>query len=154
MNNNIGPNPQDPDSPLYDFVDEQPESPFPCTPDSSLSHFTTRQFTPEAISATLPIVVTKTAHGLLNGMSIRATQFITMPTANATGMAQLNMGQFYVQQATTDTFQLYDANGQPIDGRNFTPYIQGGQFTVNGPEILCVNPSHFPPSGIPVFPPV
>ncbi len=150
---NLGPNPQDPDSPLYDFIDEQPASPYPNSPDSSLSHFTVRQFTPESISATLPIVVTKTAHGLLNGMAIRATQFITMPLANATGMAQLNMGQFYVQQATSDTFQLYDASGNAIDGRNFTAYVQGGQFTVNGPEILCVNPSNFPPAGIviPIF---
>lgn len=148
MNNNIGPNPQDPDSPLYDFIDTQPESPYPNNPDSSLSHFTVRQFTPEAISATLPVVVTKTAHGLLNGMSVRATQFITMPVANATGMAQLNNRQFFVQQATTDTFELWDSSGYPIDGRNYTAYIQGGQFTVNGPEILCVNPSHFPPAGI------
>lgn len=152
MNNNVGPDPQDEDSPLYDFIDEQPESPPPNTPDSSLSHFTERQITPTAISATLPIVVTKEAHGLLNGMAIRATQFITTPLANATGMAQLNMRQFYVQQATANTFQLYDANGLPIDGRNFTAYVQGGQFTVNGPEILCVNPSHFPPLGIPAFP--
>jgi len=142
---NIGPNPQDPDSPLYEFIDTQPASPYPNNPDSSLSHFTVRQFTPEDISATLPIVVTKTAHGLLNGMSIRSSQFITTPTANATGMAQLNNRQFYVQQATADTFQLYDSKGLPIDGRGYTAYIQGGQFTVNGPEILCVNPSHFPP---------
>lgn len=148
ISGNLGPNPQDPDSQLYDFIDTQPESPYPNTPDSSLSHFTVRQFTPEGISATLPVVVTKAVHGLLNGMVVRATQFISMPLANATGMVQLNMGQFYVQQATANTFQLYDANGLPIDGRNFTAYIQGGQFTVNGPEILCVNPSHFPPAGI------
>ncbi len=149
-----GPNPQDPDSPLYDFIDEQPEDEYPITPDSSLSHFTYRQFTPENITATLPIVVTKTAHGLQNGQAIRATKFISSPVANATGMVQLNMGLFYVQAATVDSFQLYDANGVPIDGRSFTAYIQGGQFTINGPEILCVNPSHFPPPGIPVFPPV
>ncbi len=149
-----GPNPQDPLSPLYDFIDEQPASPYPNTPDSSLSHFTVRQFTPEAISATLPIIVTKTAHGLQNGQAIRATQFITIPFALATGMQQLNMGLFYVQQATANTFALYDANSVPIDGRSFTPYVQGGQFTINGPQILCVNPSHFPPPGIPLFPPV
>lgn len=148
-----GPNPQDPDSPLYDFIDEQPTDEFPQTPDSSLSHFTYRQFTPENITAALPMVVTKTAHGLQNGQAVRATKFITVPVANATGMEQINMGLFYVQQATTDNFLLYDANSQPIDGRNFTPYIQGGQFTINGPEILCINPSHFPPPGIPVFPP-
>ncbi len=143
-----GPNPQDPLSPLYDFIDTQPASPFPNNPDSSLSHFTVRQFAPENITAALPMVVTKTAHGLQNGQAIRATQFISVPLANATGMQQLNMGLFYVQRVTTNTFQLYDANSVPIDGRNFTPYVQGGQFTINGPEILCVNPSHFPPPGV------
>lgn len=148
------PDPQDPLSPLYDFIDEQPASPYPNTPDSSLSHFTVRQFTPEAISASLPVIVTKTSHGLQNGQAIRATQFIRMPFAFATGMQQLNMGLFYVQQAKEDTFALYDANSVPIDGRGFTPYVQGGQFTISGPLILCVNPSHFPPPGIPIFPPV
>jgi len=148
------PNPQDPDSPLYQFIDTQPESPYPNNPDSSLSHFTYRQFTPENITNTLPMIVTKTAHGLLDGQAIRATKFIRMPFASSTGMEQINMGLFYVQRATVNDFQLFDANSQPIDGRNFTPYIQGGQFTINGPEILCVNPSHFPPAGIPPFPPV
>ena len=147
------PNPQDPNSPLYEFIDEQTEDEYPITPDSSLSHFTFRQFTPEGITAALPMVVTKTDHGLQNGQAIRATKFITIPFANATGMEQLNMGLFYVQQRTASTFQLFDANGYPIDGRNFTAYVGGGQFTINGPEILCVNPSNFPPSGIPVFPP-
>ena len=149
-----GPNPQDPASPLYDFIDEQPESPYPNTPDSSLSHFTTRQFTPENITNTLPIVVTKTAHGLSNGESIRCTQFITIPFSVATGMVQLNNKQFYIQQATADTFILCDNNAVPIDGRNFTPYISGGQMTVVGNTTLIVNPSHFPPPGIPIFPPV
>lgn len=148
------PNPQDPLSPLYEFIDTQPASPFPATPDSSLSHFTVRQFTPENITNTLPMVVTKTAHGLHNGQAIRATQFISVPFALATGMEQLNQRLFYVQQSTANSFLLYDANGLPIDGRGFTTYISGGQFTINGPEILCVNPSHFPPPGIPVFPPV
>lgn len=147
------PNPQDPNSPLYEFIDEQPTDGFPQTPDSSLSHFTYRQFTPTGITAALPIVVTKTAHGLQNGQAIRATKFITSPLANATGMEQLNQRQFYIQQATVDTFQLYDENGLPIDGRSYTAYISGGQFTVNGPQILCVNPSEFPPAGDPPFPP-
>ncbi len=141
-----GPNPQDPASPLYDFIDTQPPSPYPNNPDSSLSHFTTRQFTPEAITASLPMVVTKTAHGLLNNQAIRATKFITYPIALATGMQQLNNQLFYVRQATTDTFQLADRNTNPIDGRNFTAYVQGGQFTVAG-EYLVVNPSEFPPPG-------
>ena len=142
-----GPNPQDPASPLYDFIDTQPASPYPNNPDSSLSHFTDRQFTPEDITAALPVVVTKTAHGLQNGQAIRATKFISIPFALATGMEQLNNKLFYIRQATVNDFQLCDRNTNPIDGRNFTPYIQGGQFTVTGPDLPVVNPSHFPPPG-------
>lgn len=149
-----GPDPQDPESPLYDFIDEQPESAYPATPDSSLSHFTYRQFVPSAITNTMPIVVTIAAHGFRNGNAIRATKFITMPFANATGMEQLNNRLFYVQQATTDTFQLYDVNGLPIDGSMYTPFIAGGEFTLAGNTPLIVNPSHFPPPGLPPFPPV
>ncbi len=153
MSGNIGPNPQDPDSPLYDFIDTQPESPYPCTPDSSLSHITTRQFTPENITAALPIVVTKTAHGIQNGQAIRCTMFISTPIANATGMTQLNNRQFYAQQCTSDTFILCDNSAVPIDGRGFTAYISGGQMTVVGNTTLIVNPSQFPPPGVPLFPP-
>lgn len=149
-----GPNPQDPFSPLYEFIDTQPESTYPNNPDSSLSHFTVRQKTPSSITSTLPIVVTLTSHGFLNDQAIRATKFITIPFANATGMEQLNNRLFYVQQATTDTFQLYDSNGLPIDGRNYTTYISGGEFTLAGNDPLIVNPSHFPPPGVPPFPPV
>lgn len=144
-----GPNPQDPLSPLYVFIDTQPLSPYPNTPDTSPSHFTVRQKTPEAITAALPIVVTLTSHGFENGQAIRATKFIYMPIANATGMQQLNNRQFYVQHAIVDTFELYDANGIPIDGTNFTPYVQGGEFTLAGNNPLIVNPSNFPPPGIP-----
>ena len=147
------PNPQDPDSPLYQFIDTQPPDEYPVDPpagDSSLSHFTTRQFTPENITAALPIVVTKTNHGLQNGQAIRCTKFISIPFALATGMEQLNNNLFYIRQVTTNTFQLCDSNTNPIDGRNFTPYIQGGQMTLTGPDVLIVNPSHFPPPGIPV----
>lgn len=147
------PNPQDPDSPLYDFIDTQPESAFPNTPDSSPSHFTVRQKTPESITAALPIVVTLTAHGFLNGQVVRATKFIRMPLANATGMEQLNNKAFTVQQATDDTFQLYDSSGYPIDGRGYTTYVSGGEFTLAGNDPLIVNPSEFPPPGIPEFPP-
>lgn len=145
-----GPNPQDPLSPLYDFIDTQPPSPYPNNPDSTLSHFTDRQFTPENITAAFPVVVTKTAHGLQNGQALRATKFVTMPFANATGMQQLNNLLFYVQKATVDDFVLADRNTNFIDGRNFTTYIQGGQFTMTGADILVVNPSEFPPPGIPV----
>jgi hypothetical protein len=143
-----GPNPQDPNSPLYEFIDTQPLSPPPNNPDSSPSNITTRQFTPENITNALPMIVTKTAHGLQNGQAIRATKFITIPFAVATGMEQLNNNLYYVQQVTLDTFILADRNTNFIDGSNFTPYIQGGQFTLVGQNILIVNPSNFPPAGI------
>lgn len=144
----LGPVLDDPNSPLYVIVDTQPASPPPNSPDSSLSHFTTTQITPSAITATLPIVVTSAAHGLINGNAIRSTKFIKMPYANATGMEQLNNKQFIVQQATTNTFQLYQ-NGLPVDGRNYTPYISGGQFTLAYNVPLIVNPAPYPPPGAP-----
>ncbi len=144
-----GPNPQDSTSPLYDFIDEQPESAYPNTPDSSPSHFTVRQKTPTSVTAALPPVVTLTSHGFENGQVIRATKFI----AAITGMEQLNNKAFTVQQATENTFQLYNSSGYPIDGRNYTAYISGGEFTLSGNDPLIVNPSEFPPPGIPVFPP-
>ena len=149
MMTNPMPDPQDPDDAMYQFVDTQPASPDPNNPDSSLSHITERQFTPEAITATLPMVVTKTAHGLANEQAIRATKFIVMPFANATGMQQLNNRLFFVNEVTADTFILCDSNQVPIDGRQYTPYISGGQFTLTGPTLPVVNPSHFPPPGVP-----
>ena len=148
MSGNIGPNPQDPLSPLYQFIDTQPESVYPTNPDSSLSHFTVRQKIPSAITAAWPPVVTLASHGFLNGQAVRATKFISMPIANSTGMQQLNNRLFYVQHATTDTFALFDASGLAIDGRNYNAYIQGGEFTLAGNTPLIVNPSHFPPPGI------
>ena len=142
------PNPQDPDSPLYQFIDTQPTSPEPNNPDSSLSHFTTRQFTPESITNTNPILVTITNHGFINGQQIKATKFVRTPFAVATGMEQLNNLTFYVQQVTTNTFVLSDVNTFGINGSGFTTYIQGGQFTLSGPTLPIVNPSHFPPPGI------
>jgi hypothetical protein len=145
------PDPQNPNDPMYQFIDTQPESPPPNNPDSSESHYTNRQFIPDDITATLPIVVTILAHGFQNGESIRATKFITVPVALATGMEQLNNRSFVVQQCTNDTFQLYYPSGVPVDGRNFTAYVQGGQFTLTGPTLPVVNPSHFPPPGTEQF---
>lgn len=146
------PNPQNPDDPMYQFIDTQPDDEFPQSRDSSLSHFTYRQYIPSNITNTLPIVVTIASHGFENGQAIRATQFITIPFARATGMEQLNNRIFYVQNSTTDTFELFDSLGYPIDGSLYTPYISGGQFTLVGPTLPVVNPSPFPPPGFPPFP--
>ena len=143
------PNPQDPNDAMYQFIDTQPLDTYPASPDSSPSNFTNRQFTPSNITNTFPIVVTITAHGFSNGQTLRATKFVTFPVAVATGMEQLNSRSFNVQGATANTFQLYANNGLPVDGRSFTPYINGGQFTLSGPTLPIVNPSHFPPPGVP-----
>lgn len=145
------PNPQNPLDPMYVFVDTQPLSSYPNNPDSSPSHYTVRQFVPEHVTSTLPIYVTKTAHGLINGQSVRATKFVSMPLISATGMQQLNNRLFYVQGVTENTFYLADRNTIPIDGRGFTPYVSGGMFTVAGQDLPIVNPSIFPPPGIPSF---
>lgn len=147
------PNPQNPNDPMYQFIDTQPLDQHPDSPDSSPSHFTLRQYTPEAITAAFPIVVTITNHGFQNGQGLRATKFVSIPFAVATGMQQLNNRFFYVQQATTNTFVLSDVNSLPIDGRNYTPFISGGQFTLAGETLPIVNPSNFPPPGDPPFPP-
>src|SRR5215510_3199768 len=113
------PDPQNPNDPMYQFIDTQPESTYPNNPDSSLSHITTRQYVPTSITNTFPIVVTIPSNGFYNGYAIRATKFITMSFANATGMEQLNNRQFFVQQLNGDDFQLYGNDGLPVDGRNY-----------------------------------
>lgn len=118
----------------------QPPDTFPCNPDTSYSHFAVRQFTPENITNTFPIIVTITGHGFQNGQALRATKFVSMPFASATGMQQLNNRQFYVQRATTDSFVLSDVNTLPVDGRGYTAYVSGGQFTLSGPTLPIVNP--------------
>jgi len=129
----------------------QPLDAYPCSPDSSPSHFAVRQYTPTAITAAYPVVVTIPAHGFQNGQAIRATRFIVYPTLYATGMEQLNNRLFYVQQATTDTFHLSYVDTLPVDGRAFTPFVNNGvaEFTLTGPTLPIVNPSYPPPPGVP-----
>lgn len=142
---NPAPNPQDPNSPLYQFISTQPLSAYPNNPDSSPSHFTNRQIIPEDITNTMPPTVTSTNHGLLPNQTVRATKFYRIPYATATGMEQLNNNLYYIQNITTDTFQLYDRNSLPIDATSYTPYVQGGLFTQTGQDLPIVNPSNFPP---------
>lgn len=141
---NLGPDPQDPDSELYQFIDQQELSKYPSNPDISPSHFTVKQFVPDNIINSFPIIVIKNNHGLTNGMRVRTTKFLVIPYSEATGMEQLNNRQFVVQKANENDFQLYDIEGLPVDGRSYTPYVQGGQFTVTKTYDSIVNPSRFP----------
>lgn len=118
---------------------------------STPSHFTDEHYTPIAITVAFPPVVTIPGHGLSNGQRVRATRFYGIPFATATGMEQLNNRLFTIQFVTTDTFQLWDQNGFPIDGRNYTPFVSNGlaQFTLTGPDLFIQNPAPPPPLGIP-----
>lgn len=134
----------------------QPPDTFPCSPDSSYSHFVVRQYFPTAITTALPVVVTIDDHGFTQGQALRATNFYRYPFASSSGMEQLNNRLFYVGYTTTNTFELYDVSGQPIDGRGYTPYVnkQIAQFCLTGPQLYVINPTYPPPPGIPIFPPV
>ena len=111
------------------------------------NNFKPEQYTPTAITAALPPVVTITGGNFVNGQAFRCTQFLTMPFASVTGMEQLNNQLVYAQNCTANTFELYDANDYPIDGRDFTPFINNGiaQMTLTGPRLYIQNTAKFPP---------
>lgn len=70
--------------------------------------------------------MTITDHGLVNNQRLTATGFYAFPTAVATGMEQLNNRSFVIQQATANTFELWDVFGQPIDAQNYTALTGNG----------------------------
>jgi len=113
----------------------------------SPSNFTDEHYIPTAITQGFPPRVTITDSNFINGQRLRATRFVTMPFADATGMEQLNNNVYVVQQATADEFDLYDIYGQPIDGLNYTAFISTGlaQFTLTGPDLDIQNPAPEPP---------
>jgi hypothetical protein len=103
--------------------------------------FATTQLTPTAITKTVPVNVTVDNHGLSAGQYVRATRFYALPLIDATGMEQLNNQLFVVQNITTNTFDLFDQYGEPIDGRNYTTFINNslGQFNLTGPSLDTQN---------------
>ncbi len=103
--------------------------------------FAVTQMTPTAITNTLPIKVTVPGHQLQAGQFVRATRFYALPLSDATGMEQLNNRLFLVKNITTDTFDLFDQYGNPIDGINYTPFIDNGlgQFNLTGPDLFTQN---------------
>lgn len=56
-------------------------------------------------------------------------------------MIQLNNNLYIISNVTTDTFDLFDEYGEPVDGRGFTPFINNGlpQFTLTGPDLNTQN---------------
>lgn len=103
--------------------------------------FTDYHFSPTSITKTSPVRATYVSHGLTPGMRVRATNFVTTPSPVATGMEQINNGEFVVQNVDADSFDLYYVEGGPVDGTNFTEYNSNGLgvFTVVGPELYYEN---------------
>lgn len=103
--------------------------------------FPDRHLIPTAITQAMPPEVTVIDHGLETGDRLRAAQFITEPPENATGMEQLNYLLFQVRVVDDDTFELFDIEGFPIDGRNYTSFIANGlaKFTLTGPDLYVEN---------------
>lgn len=103
--------------------------------------FADRHYIPTAITTAKPPVVTIAEHELQDGQRLRATRFIADPIEEATGMEQLNNLDFVIQHTTTDTFELWDKEGQPIDAVGYTAFINNGlaQFTLTGPLLPYEN---------------
>lgn len=69
-------------------------------------------------SATNPVTITAAGHGYANGDEVVITEI--------EGMTELNSRRFIVQNAMAGSFDLYDKDGNPIDGSMFTAYTSGG----------------------------
>lgn len=103
--------------------------------------FPDRHLFPTAITQAMPPEVTVIDHGLETGQRVRAAQFITQPSGDATGMEQLNFRLFQVRVVDDDTFELFDIEGYPIDTRNYTAFVNNGLalFTLTGPDLNVEN---------------
>ena len=78
----------------------------------------------EGVTTTNPVVVTATAHGLVDGTQVRFS--------NVGGTTELNSGvTYYAVKISDDTFSLkVDRNlTSNLDGSAFTAYTSGGTFT-------------------------
>lgn len=72
-----------------------------------------------AITKDNPGVVTATAHGFSNGDKVLID--------GVQGMIELNTNSYLVANATTDTFELQDLQGNDVDTTGFTVYVSGGE---------------------------
>lgn len=79
------------------------------------------QYTPVTITGATqadPVVITAAVHGLSDGDWIKITSVV--------GMTELNGNFYIVANATTNTFELTDTDGEDVDGSEFTAYSSGG----------------------------
>lgn len=65
------------------------------------------------------VITTSTAHGFILGDKVKID--------NVGGMTDLNTNIYVVTSPTAFSFQLYDENGNPIDGTSFGTYETGGE---------------------------
>jgi len=108
------------------------------------SGFAATGFTPTAISKASPAVVTKNAHGLVNGQLVRGTNFRASPVASATGMYGLNNQVFQVGSVTANTFALFYPNSAiPVDTSAEVTFVNNGiaKFNLVGQELNTQNPA-------------
>lgn len=104
-------------------------------------YFTLQQKYPTAISATFPVRVTIANHGMTAGQYVRASNFVASPAPDATGMEQLNYNLYIIGNVTTNQFDLFDIFNNPIDGTQYTPFVNNGLalFTLTGPALNTQN---------------
>lgn len=84
----------------------------------------TTDVTIASITSANPAVVTATSHGLSNGDAI------SIPAATLTEMTELNGREFTIHSVTTNTFELYDENGDEVDSSDYTAETTGGDATL------------------------
>lgn len=71
-----------------------------------------------AITKANPCVIISASHGLSNGQEVQLS--------GIAGMVELNNQYFLITGVTTNTFQLQDIYGNPIDSTAFITYTSGG----------------------------
>ncbi len=108
------------------------------------SGWSATQLVPTAITAASPAVVTVNGNGLVNDQFVRATNFVSVPTSDATGMYILNNQLFQVKNVTTNTFQLfYPYSNVPFSTVGQDAFVNNGvaQFNLVGESLYTQNPA-------------
>lgn len=92
--------------------------------DSGLTYDDPKPIT--GVTATNPVVVTCTGHGFTDGDEVYISDIEWTEKEPGVQPDQLNGKRYIVANADTDTFELTDEDGNPIDGTDFLPYVSGG----------------------------
>jgi hypothetical protein len=88
-----------------------------------------------------PVRVTIENHGMSKGQFVRVTNIFNSPPQHDTGMYEIKNQIYQIGNVTTDTFDLFDQEGYPVDGTQYTAYIPNPltQFTLTGPDLNTQN---------------